>query len=266
MTTDQAQRDRALRPPRTSFLVQAPAGSGKTELLIQRYLTLLARVEQPQSVVAITFTKKAAGEMRGRVLDALRSAAHSPEPSEPHKQTTWHIAREVLDHDRRLDWHLLEHPSRLAIQTVDSLCLWLTRRMPLTSGFGSPPGILEDASELYREAARETLALLESGGEHASALEPVLRHIDNNLLVAEDLLSEMLPQRDQWLRHLSGAYTLAPEAIRAILEGTLCDTIVAALERVRASFPSSFKPELMRLAEFACLQGGGSGPQMRRIT
>ena len=240
MTTDQAQRDRAL-DPRTSFLVQAPAGSGKTELLIQRYLTLLARVEQPQSVVAITFTKKAAGEMRGRVLDALRSAADSPEPAEPHKRTTWRIAQEVLDHDRRLDWHLLEHPSRLAIQTVDSLCLWLTRRMPLTSGFGSPPGILEDASELYREAARETLALLESAGEYSSALEPVLRHIDNNLLVAEDLLSEMLPQRDQWLRHLSGAGSLEPEAIRAILEGTLRDTIVGrSRERPRGSFPPAF--------------------------
>ena len=255
MTTDQAQRDRAL-DPRTSFLVQAPAGSGKTELLIQRYLTLLARVEQPQSVVAITFTKKAAGEMRGRVLDALRSAANSPEPVEPHKQTTWRRALDVLDHDQRLGWHLLEHPSRLAIQTVDSLCLWLTRRMPLTSGFGSAPGILEDASELYREAARETLALLESDGPHSSALEAVLRHIDNNLVLAEDLLTEMLPQRDQWLRHLSGAGSVDPMAIRTMLETTLRDTIVASLERVRAIFPSGCDSALMRLSAFACARSG----------
>src|SRR3970282_1065676 len=102
-TADGRARTQAL-DGRRSLIVQAPAGSGKTELLIQRYLTLLATVEQPEQVVVITFTRKAAAEMRGRVLQALRDAGAADRVTEAHRETTVEIARAVLARDRELEW------------------------------------------------------------------------------------------------------------------------------------------------------------------
>src|ERR1700681_3764012 len=103
ITPDFEERRRALDVTR-SFIVQAPAGSGKTELLIQRYLKLLETVETPDAVIAITFTRKAAGEMRSRVLDALRAAETGVAPETEHERVTFEIARQVIEHDRRQSW------------------------------------------------------------------------------------------------------------------------------------------------------------------
>ena len=78
--------------PRQSFIVEAPAGSGKTELLIQRYLKLLGGVSQPEEILAMTFTRKAAGEMKARIIEALNRGQDVSTPEKAHQKTTWNLA------------------------------------------------------------------------------------------------------------------------------------------------------------------------------
>src|SRR5690625_4870910 len=131
---DAATRRQALAPSE-SFIVQAPAGSGKTELLTQRYLTLLASDEAPEEIVAITFTRKAAAQMRHRIMVALMGAKGSEPPKLEPARTTWDLACAVRRRDEGKGWELEYHPARLRIQTIDSLCASLTRQMPLLSRF-----------------------------------------------------------------------------------------------------------------------------------
>lgn len=241
---DQAARAAALDVTQ-SFIVQAPAGSGKTELLIQRCLALLATVDEPEEIAAITFTRKAAAEMAQRVLEAL-SLARGPEPESPHRRTTWQLARAAAARDAARRWHLSENPSRLRMQTIDSLSASLTRQMPLIARFGAQPGITEDAGALYREAARATLALLESDEAIADDVAALLTHLDNNLPRATELLAAMLARRDQWLRHLPRVDN------RAHLEGALANIRREGMAAVRALAPDS----LADLLEIGAWAGG----------
>ncbi len=228
-SADLLAREAALDPTR-SYIVQAPAGSGKTELLIQRYLVLLASVAQPEEIAAITFTIKAAAEMRRRVLDALAEARTAECPAEPHRALTWRHARAALERDRAQGWRLGENAARLRIQTIDALCVSLTRQMPVLAAFGAQPEPLEDASALYREAARATLALLEEKGERSDRLATLLAHLDNNVKTVEDLLAGMLARRDHWLRKTTNAQD------RSALEAALLAECRAQIARARALF------------------------------
>jgi ATP-dependent exoDNAse (exonuclease V) beta subunit len=197
---DAVERDCALDPAQ-SFIVQAPAGSGKTELLIQRTLLLLATVDAPEEIVAITFTRKAAGEMRTRVLRALDAARRVKAPEGPHEARTLELAQAVARQDYRHGWRIAENPTRLRIQTIDALCAALARQMPILSQFGAPPETMEDADELYLEAARATLGEVESRDDVAADVAHLLAHLDNDVARVEQLLAGMLRRRDHWIRH-----------------------------------------------------------------
>ena len=228
---DQQVRFDAL-DPHTSFAVSAPAGSGKTGLLTQRVLTLLAWCDEPEEVLAITFTRKAAGEMQDRIMHALWQAADQPEPQDPHAQRTWKLAQAVLQRDRELAWNLLQSPQRLRVQTIDSLCRSITKQLPLASGIGAQPDTLEDAEQAYRLAVRELFHLLEQDSPLRADLTRLFRHLDNNLPAVENLLVSLLAKREQWLGVLLQA---RHEDARAYLEQVLRDVICEHLDLVEAA-------------------------------
>lgn len=207
MVIDQQERLQALNPNQ-SFIIQAPAGSGKTELLTQRILALIPTVKKPEEILAITFTNKAAAEMRARVIQKLT-----------HPQDE--LAKAALAHAQAQGWRLLEFPSRFNIRTIDSFCAQLVRSTPFVSGAGSNPKQTENAQELFEEAALQVLAQNQA---HTIAL---LEHLDNNWDGAVKLIADMLGKREQWLeaatdeRYVEKMVWLYPSLIRASTEPIL---------------------------------------------
>lgn len=247
--------------PQTSFAVSAPAGSGKTGLLTQRVLTLLAYCDEPEEVLAITFTRKAAGEMQDRIMHALWQAADQPEPQDPHSQRTWQLAQRVLQRDRELQWNLLQSPQRLRVQTIDSLCRSITKQLPLASGIGAQPDTLEDADQAYRLAVRELFNLLEQESPLRDHLTLLLRHLDNNLQAVENLLISLLAKREQWLSVLLQA---RHEDARAYLEQVLRDVVCEHLDMVEAAL-LIHSSELCSIADRAATNLQDEGERKNRI-
>ena len=240
---DQQQRLQAI-DVNSSCIVQAPAGSGKTELLIQRLLALLAVVEKPQQILAITFTNKAAAEMRRRLLDALAQALTEEQPQQEHAALTWRLARQALDRHGDI---LLLNPSQLAIQTIDSFCAMLVRKMPWVTGFGAMPVISEDATELYEAAVQHLLEHLEQQGAVSDALEVLLNHLDNDMAVVQRMLMALLQRRDQWLRHLTADRQQLRHELNTGLE-RICNEYLHALNNM---IPAGLAAELLACADFA---------------
>ena len=240
---DAAERTQALDPSQ-SFIVQAPAGSGKTTLLIQRFLKLLTCVDAPEEIVAITFTRKAAAEMRTRVLAALETGSEPAAAETAQQKMHRELAAAVLQRSLQAGWHIAENPERLRIQTIDSLCAALTRQMPLLSEFGAQPETIEDAADYYLEAARATLASVEQNHAMARDVERLLGHLDNDMARIEALLADMLARRDHWLRHLHGKP-------REELESSLQNSRNNALRFAFRLFPMELRNELLALLRYA---------------
>lgn len=247
---DAAARLKALDPAH-SFIVDAPAGAGKTELLTQRFLVLLARVNEPEEVVALTFTRKAAAEMRDRIMASLR-AATQPLPSDalPHKQKTHALAEDVLKQNNLRAWQLLDQPGRLRVMTLDALSMSLARQMPLLTRFGTQPGLSTECTPLYEEAARNTLALLETAPDDAdrNTVERVLAYFDNDAGRLQTMLVAMLERRDQWQHY---THLGQRKELQTAVTHVLSCLIDEALSVIAADLSRIFTADVMHAARHA---------------
>lgn len=256
---DQPQRESALDAQR-SILVQAPAGSGKTDLLTRRFLRLLAEVDSPDQIVAITFTKAAAAEMRNRILAELEKAARADVAlaggsGSADEYSMEALAQRALSRSRALGWNLIDLPAQLRISTIDSFCRQLALQQPLLSGLGGGLETREQARELYRRAARRTLQQIDNGrAELQAAIRALLTRRDNDWSEIEGLLLDMLDCRNKWMHYFVVGGNQDWDAVRRRLERPFVNAVregLAALNRLLDQVPKG-REEALELARFAC--------------
>ena len=215
-TLDVDQEARAFaQDPGENVVLEASAGTGKTTVLVSRYVNLLARGIDPANILAITFTRKAAAEMRERIIRDLRRAA---------AQATFDKGRWAAIRDRLAD---------VQISTIDAFCLALLREFPLEADL-DPGFSLADETEVPRlvdqaldtslaifigRAKREPDIALVLAQLGTSRAREGLAHLLQRRLVARDVL-------DRFLARGPAGITSADACARAI------DRLAAALTAV----------------------------------
>jgi ATP-dependent helicase/nuclease subunit A len=264
---DDAARECALDAGR-SIALEAPAGSGKTSILVERFLRLLATVEEPEQILAITFTRKAAAEMRERLARALweEPLRDPPERGERLRE----LSGIVRERSARLGWALESNPGRLRIQTIDSLNHSIAARLPLAAGGAAEREVIDRPSTLYRAAARRALLDAQSDAALATDADLIFGRLDNDFGRFERLLTEMLEARAHWLPKLLRSAARRPHPGSGP-DADLCARVEASLQAIamertseaRALLPLELVEEGARLAHEAArrreISGHGRG-------
>ncbi len=214
-TSDAPAREHAVDPSR-NVVLEASAGTGKTRVLVERYVNLLRAGVEPDHILAITFTRKAAAEMRERIIDRLREAARLSQ----------------FDAGR---WReLKERLGEIAISTIDAFCLALLREFPLEADVD--PGFdLADDTEVPRLIA-------ESLDQALRICRAVARDDDDVALVFAQLGERRLRTG---LGALLDRRLVAPQALQRYLSGgprdltaaLVCSRSAERLRDVLASVP-----------------------------
>ena len=233
LAADQQARARAVDPTR-SIILQAPAGSGKTTVLIERLLVLLARADAPEEILAITFTRKAAAEMALRVAQLLKLPGAS--------------AQAVRERSQARGWRLAENPGRLRIQTLDALNRALALQLPLAARGSGSLNVLPQAHGAYRMAARRTLLDAQSDQARRADVQRLFERMENDFARCETLIAGMLEKRTHWLPYLVGEAALQ---LPARVQDSLERVVEARLSWARQLFAPTLLQEGMSIGAAA---------------
>lgn len=191
---DYETRLRALNP-QESFIVEAPAGSGKTNLLVKRFLALLATVKHPSQVLAITFTRKAAHEMKERIKAAIMLDDSDEDPQDAVlRASVLSLRQQAL----RQKWDLLDLSHQLQVMTIDAFCHMLLNQAPLESQILTA-SLIEDESALRQDFLSHLLQLIADEEPGWADFVRLFQYFDNQLLKVRDLLFDLLKSRQEWL-------------------------------------------------------------------
>ncbi|MFP4362184.1 MAG: double-strand break repair helicase AddA, partial [Alphaproteobacteria bacterium] len=215
------QQRRAAEPSR-SVWVDANAGTGKTRVLTDRVLRLLLAGAPPASILCLTFTKAAAGEMAGRVVAKLAHWATIDDDAlaaELDALADRPVDRRLRERARGLHDAVLALPNGLAIMTVHSLAQQLLRRFPLEAGVPASFEVIDDRTrgELLDQAREQVLAAAVADRALADDLALLAAHAaDATLLAAVDAV---VAERRRWLEARDGLGGL--DAVLATLAAAL---------------------------------------------
>ena len=201
---DRAARERAV-DPRYNVALEASAGTGKTRVLVDRYINLLREGVDPSNILAMTFTRKAAAEMRERIVTTVRAAAARGEFAPAH----WRELRDRL--------------GDIAISTIDAFCLSLLREFPLEARV-DPGFSMADETEVPR--------LVDEALDRALRICRGLAREDENVALAFAQLSERRVRAG--LAVLLNRRIVAPQALRRFLAAGPADLDVASACRQAA--------------------------------
>lgn len=194
---DIAARKKSIDPNK-SMLIEADAGCGKTEQMARRYLSLLANRAKPEGIFAITFTQKAASELKERIHKYLKMGTSDAPPKEQHLIETWELAKSAIAADTKNSWNLIKSPHQIKIQTIDSFCIDIVNNNVLSNSYGCEISALEDASKAYELAARTFI----ENSEDILTISDFISMFDNNTNKAINKIAELLPKREQFQKEL----------------------------------------------------------------
>jgi len=209
--------------PHNNVVLEASAGTGKTSVLVWRYINLLKAGVDPSNILAITFTRKAAAEMRERIIRELKDAAARSE----FDRARWNDVRDRL--------------GDIAISTIDAFCLSLLREFPLEADLD--PGFeMADETEVPRlveESLDVSLRIL--SGLAKTDLDVALVLAQLGVARTREGLALLLARRLVAWDALNRFLSRGPSDLTADL---VCRRAVAALQDTLGMAPGGLAPFL----------------------